>query len=48
MADASHAVQRRRYVDAVFAKDDPKPALVHFARYTLHGVRSLTGAAQRG
>jgi D-aspartate ligase len=48
MAGASHAVQRRPYVDAVFARDDPKPALVHFARYTLHGVRSLKGAAQRG
>jgi predicted ATP-grasp superfamily ATP-dependent carboligase len=48
MAGASHALQRRPYVDAVFAKDDPKPALVHFARYTLHGVRSLRGAAQRG
>jgi predicted ATP-grasp superfamily ATP-dependent carboligase len=44
MAGASHAAQRRPYVDAVFARDDPKPALVHFARYTLHGVRSLRGA----
>ncbi len=44
MAGASHAVQRRPYVDAIFARDDPKPALVHFARYTLHGVRRLTGA----
>ena len=48
MAGASHAAQRRPYVDAVFARDDPKPALVHFARYTLHRVRSLTGAAARG
>jgi len=43
MAGASHALQRRPYVDAVFARDDPKPAAVHFARYTLHAVRSLTG-----
>jgi predicted ATP-grasp superfamily ATP-dependent carboligase len=42
MAGASHAVQRRPYVDAVFARDDPKPAAVHFARYTLHGVRRVT------
>ena len=42
MAGASHAVQRRPYVDAIFARDDPKPALVHFGRYTLHGVRRLT------
>ena len=48
MAGASHAVQRRPYVDAVFARDDPKPAAVHFARYTLHAVRSLKGAARRG
>lgn len=48
MAGASHAMQRRPYVDAVFAKDDPKPALVHFARYTLHGVRSLKGALRGG
>ena len=47
MAGASHAVQRRPYVDAIFTRDDPKPALVHFARYTLHGVRRMTGA-QRG
>jgi predicted ATP-grasp superfamily ATP-dependent carboligase len=46
MADASHAVQRRRYVDAIFARDDPKPALVHFARYTLHHVRRMTGASR--
>jgi predicted ATP-grasp superfamily ATP-dependent carboligase len=48
MADARHAVQRRPYVDAVWAKDDPKPAAVHFARYTLHGVRSMRGAQKRG
>ena len=48
MAGASHAAQRQRYVDAVFAKDDPKPAAVHFARYTLHAVRSLKGAKSRG
>jgi predicted ATP-grasp superfamily ATP-dependent carboligase len=42
MSGATHAVQRRPYVDAVFARDDPKPAAVHFARYTLHGVRQVT------
>ena len=42
MAGAAHAVQRRPYVEAVFARDDPKPAAVHFARYTLHGVRRVT------
>ncbi|MDX6479679.1 MAG: D-aspartate ligase [Gaiellaceae bacterium] len=44
MGGAPHAVQRRPYVDAIFARDDPKPAAVHFARYTLHAVRKLTGA----
>jgi predicted ATP-grasp superfamily ATP-dependent carboligase len=48
MAGASHAAQRGRYVDAVFARDDPKPAAVHFARYTLHAVRRMTGAKRRG
>lgn len=46
-AGASHAAQRPPYVDAVFARDDPKPAAVHFARYTLHAVRSLRGAMSR-
>ena len=48
MAGASHAAQRGRYIDAVFAKDDPKPAAVHFTRYTLHHVRRLTRGVQRG
>ena len=42
MANKSHAMQRRPYVDAVFSRDDPKPALVHFGRYTLHRVRKVT------
>ena len=42
MAGAPHALQRGRYVEAFLAKDDPKPALAHFARVTLHGVRRMT------
>ena len=48
MAGAAHAVQRRPYVEAVFARDDPKPAAVHFARYSLRGVRRMKGTARRG
>ena len=36
--------QRPPYVDAVFARDDPKPALVQLGRYTLHGVRRFRPA----
>jgi hypothetical protein len=32
-------LQRPPYVDAVFARDDPKPALVHFARVMRKGFR---------
>lgn len=45
---ASHAALRPPYVDAVFARDDPKPALVQIGRHALRGVRTLTGAGQRG
>jgi D-aspartate ligase len=48
MAGSGHAVARPPYVDAVFARDDPKPALVQIGRHALRGVRTLTGAGQRG
>jgi predicted ATP-grasp superfamily ATP-dependent carboligase len=48
MAGSGHALERPPYVDAVFARDDPKPALVQLGRHALRGVRTMTGAAQRG
>jgi predicted ATP-grasp superfamily ATP-dependent carboligase len=48
MAGSGHALERPPYVDAVFARDDPKPALVQIGRHALRGVRTLTGAGQRG
>jgi predicted ATP-grasp superfamily ATP-dependent carboligase len=48
MAGSGHALERPPYVDAVFARDAPKPALVQLARHTLRGVRTMTGAGQRG
>jgi D-aspartate ligase len=33
------ALQRPPYVDAVFARDDPKPGLVHLARVVRSGIR---------
>jgi len=39
MAGASHAMQRPPYVDAVFTRDDPKPALVHLGRLAHRGIR---------
>jgi predicted ATP-grasp superfamily ATP-dependent carboligase len=48
MAGAGHALERPPYVDAVFARDDPKPALVQLGRHALRGVRTMTGAGQRG
>jgi D-aspartate ligase len=48
MAGSGHALERPPYVDAVFARDDPKPALVQLARHTLRGVRTMTGSGQRG
>jgi D-aspartate ligase len=48
LAGSGHALGRPPYVDAVFTRDDPKPALVQLGRHALHSVRSLTGAAQRG
>jgi D-aspartate ligase len=56
MAGATRAGVRPPYVDAVFASDDPKPALVQLGRHALRGVRRLSrpasdaasGAGQRG
>ncbi len=48
MAGSGHVLERPPYVDAVFARDDPKPALVQIGRHALRGVRTLTGAGQRG
>jgi predicted ATP-grasp superfamily ATP-dependent carboligase len=42
-----YAVARPPYVDAVFARDDPKPALVQIGRHVKRGVRGMTGAGQR-
>ena len=39
MPGESPALQRPPYVDAVFAADDPKPALVHLARVVRKAVR---------
>ena len=48
MAGSGHAIERPPYVDAVFARDDPKPALVQIGRHAVRGVRTLTGAGRRG
>ncbi|HEY5693229.1 MAG TPA: hypothetical protein VIR14_01865 [Gaiellaceae bacterium] len=48
MAGSGRALERPPYVDAVFARDDPKPALVQLGRHALRGVRSVAGAGQRG
>ena len=47
MAGSSHALERPPYVDAVFARDDPKPALVQLGRHALRRVRRLSPAGQR-
>ena len=44
MAGSGHAIERPPYVDAVFARDDPKPALVQLGRHAVRGVRTMTGA----
>jgi hypothetical protein len=43
-----YAVAKPPYVDAVFARDDPKPALVQIGRHVKRGMRGMTGAGQRG
>ena len=48
MAGSGHALERPPYVDAVFARDDPKPALVQLGRHALRGVRTMTGSGARG
>jgi len=48
MAGSGHTLARPPYVDAVFTRDDPKPALVQIGRHALRGVRTMTGAGQRG
>jgi predicted ATP-grasp superfamily ATP-dependent carboligase len=47
MAGSGHAIERPPYVDAVFTRDDPKPALVQLGRHALRSVRTMTGAGQR-
>jgi len=46
MAGSGHAIERLPYVDAVFTRDDPKPALVQLGRHALRGMRTMTGAAR--
>ena len=48
MAGSGRALERPPYVDAVFARDDPKPALVQLGRHALRGVRTMTGPGHRG
>jgi D-aspartate ligase len=38
LAGESPALQRPPYVDAVFARDDPKPGLVHLSRVVRHAL----------
>lgn len=45
MAGSAYAPQRPPYVNAIFARDDPKPALLQLARLGRRGIRRLTGAA---
>jgi predicted ATP-grasp superfamily ATP-dependent carboligase len=45
MAGSSLALERPPYVDAVFARDDPKPALVQLGRFAHRGIRRLKPAA---
>jgi hypothetical protein len=45
MAGLPAAVERPPYVDAVFARDDPKPTLVQLGRFAHRGIRRLRPAA---
>jgi D-aspartate ligase len=45
MAGLPAAVERPPYVDAVFARDDPKPALVQLGRFAHRGIQRLRPAA---
>jgi D-aspartate ligase len=46
MAGSTHAFERPPYVDAVFARDDPKPALVQLGRFAHRGIRRLRPATR--
>jgi hypothetical protein len=39
MADQGFAFTRPPYVEAVLARDDPKPGLVNAVRFALRGAR---------
>jgi D-aspartate ligase len=41
MAGSGHALERPPYVDAVFTRDDPKPALVQLGRFAHRAARHL-------
>ncbi|HEY1565181.1 MAG TPA: hypothetical protein VGF72_10910 [Gaiellaceae bacterium] len=45
MAGKPLALERPPYVDAVFARDDPKPALVQLGRFAQRGIHRLRPAA---
>ena len=45
MAGLPAAVERPPYVDAVFARDDPKPTLVQLGRFAHRGIQRLKPAA---
>ena len=45
MAGKPLALERPPYVDAVFARDDPKPALVQLGRFAHRGIHRLRPAA---
>jgi predicted ATP-grasp superfamily ATP-dependent carboligase len=45
MAGKPLALERPPYVDAVFARDDPKPALVQLGRFANRGIHRLKPAA---
>jgi hypothetical protein len=44
MAGLPAALERPPYVDAVFARDDPKPALVQLGRFAHRGIRQFRPA----
>jgi predicted ATP-grasp superfamily ATP-dependent carboligase len=46
MAGSPLALERPPYVDAVFARDDPKPALVQLGRFAHRGIHRLKPVAQ--
>jgi predicted ATP-grasp superfamily ATP-dependent carboligase len=48
MAGSTNALQRRPYVDAVLARDDPQPFLMQLARPFVRGVRRLQARTDDG